>query len=235
RRGRGPFGRASLLARVTAPGGGDLRQGPPALDGAILPGGVVAGARRLVPLLDEQEVALRLRAGTGVTAAAADPDQGKLAAQLLPGQPELDVPRSDLSFRVGGGLPGPLEGAGVPELHGAHPVPGGDHPLEVAVVVGMVLGLDGQAAGRGIQRRATGDRPREEDAPVLEPEVVVEPRRPVHLDAETAPLREPVPEPSVGASTWLRLAAGLGRAGEVALAPVFVEGHRSKCPGTALA
>src|ERR1035441_3495311 len=73
RRGRGAFGRASLLARVAAPGRGDLGQGATALDGAILSGGVVPGDRRLVPLLDEQEVALRVRAGTGVMAASAAP------------------------------------------------------------------------------------------------------------------------------------------------------------------
>ena len=238
RRRRNAFGRASLLARVPTPGRGDLGQGATALDGAILSGGVVPGDRRLVPLLDEQEVALRVRAGIGVMAASADPDQDKLAAQLLPGQPELDVPRLDLGVRVGGGLPGPLEGAGVPELHRAHPVPGGDHALEVAVVDRVVLGLDGQPAGGGVQGGAAGDRPGEEDAPVLEPEVVVEAGRPVHLDAEAAPLREPVPEPSVGAIVRSPeapgLAARLGSAGEVALPPVFVEGHGFKCPGTAL-
>ena len=95
-----------------------------------------------------------------------------------------------------GGLAGPLEGAGVPELHRAHPVPGGDHPLEVAVIDGVVLGLDRQAAAAGVQGGSAGDRPGEQDAAVLEPEVVVETGRPVHLDAEATALREPVPEPS---------------------------------------
>src|SRR5581483_6074855 len=87
----------------------------------------------------------------------------------------------------------------------------GDHALEVEVVEGMVLDVDGQPAGLRIERRPFGDGPTGQDAGDLEPEVVVEPAGPVALHHETLlAARWPPPAP----------AGRLGGAGEVALGPV---------------
>ena len=210
--GVGARSRARRPAWVTTPGGGDLIEGPAALDRAVLGRGVVAGDGRFVPLLDEQEVALRLRAGSWRRPRSPILTRANSPASFSPRSRNLMSPFRSWASGSSGGLAGPLEGAGVPELHRAHPVPGGDHPLEVAVIDGVVLGLNRQAAAAGVQGGSARDRPGEQDAAVLEPEVVVETGRPVHLDAEATALREPVPEPSArqrGAAGLAPLGSGV--------------------------
>ena len=75
---------------------------------------------------------------------------------------------------------------------------------------------------RRIEGRALGDGPRHEDAADLEPEVVVEPRGAMALDDEA---------PAADGHGGLAGRAGrrLGRLREVALAAVFLEGHRVEC------
>ena len=60
-------------------------------------------------------------------------------------------------------------------------------------------------------------------------------RRAVHLDAEAASLGKPVPEPEAGPTAPRRLPTRLRGAGEIALAPVLLEGHRPSVPEAARA
>src|SRR5262249_8851777 len=90
----------------------------------------------------------------------------------------------------------------------------GDDALERGVLEGMVLDLYGEALLRGVEARALGDRPREQDAVELEAEVVVQARGGVLLDDE-----------EVAARGALHLAGRLARLLEVPLPVVLLERH----------
>src|SRR2546426_142337 len=88
----------------------------------------------------------------------------------------------------------------------------GDHTLEVGVLEGMVLDVDGQALFAVADRRALGHRPAREHAVDLEPQIVAEPPRRVLVDDEQVAVRRPA------------VAKRLGRTRGVALLPALVEG-----------
>ncbi len=92
--------------------------------------------------------------------------------------------------------------------------------FEVEVLDRVVLDVDGHPPDLRIEGRALRDGPRDEDAVDLEAEVVVEPRRAVALDDEP-----PAPTARGGGRVRRRF-RGLA---EVALATVFLEGHRRQC------
>src|SRR5207249_9509909 len=97
----------------------------------------------------------------------------------------------------------------------------GDHTLEVGVLEGMVLDVDGQALLAVADRRALGHRPAREHAVDLEPQIVMEPPRRVLVDDEQVAVGRPA------------VAERLGRARRVALLPVPVEAAaRHAAPGT---
>jgi hypothetical protein len=136
--------------------------------------GIPAGLGGVVPLVQQQPVVLAV----GLVA----PDEDEAALQLLAVEVEVQVALFEGLGRVGvtGRPPGPP----VPHDHVAFAVALGDHALEVVVRQGVVLHLDGQAAGLGVERRTLGDGPAEEDAVVLQSKVVMEPSGPVALDNE---------------------------------------------------
>src|SRR5258706_10969857 len=73
-------------------------------------------------------------------------------------------------------------GAAVPHDHFARAVLlGGNHAFERGVVVRVVLGHDGEALVRGVERGASGNRPGLEHAVAFQPEVVVQLARRVLL------------------------------------------------------
>ena len=101
----------------------------------------------------------------------------ELEGQLAPGQGLLRILERN---------PQPL----VPDDHLAGAVVAlGNHPLEVGVIDGMVLDLDGQPLVRRVQRGPHGDGPGAQDAAQLDTEVVVQASGSVLLDAEEARAR----------------------------------------------
>src|SRR5262249_23098832 len=95
--------------------------------------------------------------------------------------------------------------------------------FEIAVRDGVILDVHRKALGLGIERRALRHRPREQDAVVFEPEVVVQVAREMFLDAEKA------------IASRFRFDLPLGFRGllEVALAAVFLESHPAILPSRA--
>ena len=200
----------------------DLVVGPAGLDALRVVLGVPAGLRRIVLLVDQQpllalvvlEGGARRRAG-----AAAGPDDREAALHLLAAEAELQL-------AVGDGLPRierrrlGLPGAPVPDDDVAGAVLlGGDDALEVEVLDRVVLDVDRHPPDGRVERGALGHGPGHEHALDLQPEVVVEPGRPMALDDE-APGRA-----GDGGGRRLR---GLG---EVALATVFLERHPPQFAG----
>ena len=116
--------------------------------------------RRRVLLLDQQPDRLllpRLRL---------QPHQHPPAAELLPRQPELQLPRLQPGVRVPHRRPGP----GVPDDHRpAAILPLGDHRLEVDILDRMVLGLHRQPPVRRIERRPLRHRPALQHPAQLQP------------------------------------------------------------------
>src|SRR5262249_26031485 len=139
--------------------------------------------RRLVLLLDEEPVV------GAVAPPAPYAHEVPAPGELLAMQPELEVP-----FLVGAlGIEvlvlaverERLPGAAVPEEDGAAAVLAlRDDPLEVAVVDGVVLDVDGEALLAGVEARPLGHRPALQDPVELEAEVVVEAAGVVLLDDE---------------------------------------------------
>src|SRR2546429_379706 len=80
------------------------------------------------------------------------------------------------------GLGGP--GAAIPEHDEAGAVAFGNHAFELAVREWMILDVHGEPLRLRIERGTLGDRPRQQHAVVLEPEVVVQMARQMLLDAE---------------------------------------------------
>ena len=131
----------------------------------------------LVALLDQQPLVLLVVAGP------ARVHEHPAALQPLAGDPDLELALLQPLVRVADRLPGP----GVPEHDGAASVLSlGDGALEVAVLQGVVLHVDGEAADLGVQAGSLGDRPAEQHAVELEPQVVVQAACGVLLDAEQA-------------------------------------------------
>ena len=118
---------------------------------------------------------------TGALGAAAD--EREVAVQLLAEQVEVQVAGLDGRDRVVG--VGQLPRAPVPHDHvPAAVLAGRDHALEVEVAERVVLDVDGHPLRRRVERRTLGHRPAEQHAGRLEPQVVVESRRPVALHHE---------------------------------------------------
>ena len=161
----------------------------------------------LVVLVDEQPVLLG-----GVPARA---HEHEATAKALAVEDELQLSGLDVDDRI-------VERLGLPRA----PVPdddvprsvltGGDDALEVAVFERMVLCPSGHASFQRAHRRPSRHGPADQDAADLQPEVVVEAARAMTLHDESPRLRLRRPGP---------LSARLGRAPEVALAPVAVKRH----------
>ena len=83
-----------------------------------------------------------------------------------------------------------LVGAAVPDLDGAGPVlPFRDLPLERRVLERVVFDVNGEVLLTGLEGDALRNRPAEQGAVLLEPEVVVQPPGVVTLDDEDRLLR----------------------------------------------
>ena len=105
-----------------------------------------------------------------------------------------------------------LVSAPVPDHHRASAVLAlGDQALEVVVVGGVIFDVGGQPPLGWIEGWPFGDRPGDEYAFHLQPEVVVQPGGPMLLDHEAL----------VAAGNLS--AGGLGRPGKITLALVFLE------------
>ena len=115
------------------------------------------------------------------------------------------------ALEVLGRLLDPFEGADVPEHHRARAVSRGDDALELAVIDGMVLGLDGQALLGRIEARTSRDRPREQHPVVLESEVEMHSRGPMFLHAEPLAVRQVLPRRRVRVRhVWIGSPLGSG-------------------------
>src|SRR5690349_16255824 len=116
-----------------------------------------------------------------------------------------------------GGIAHRLPPAAVPQHHRAAAILAlGNDALERAVLDRMVLDMDSEALGIGIEARPFRHRPALEHAVELEAEIVVHAPRRMRLDD--------IAEPLVLAGTALR-AGRLGRPGEVALAAILAQTH----------
>ena len=132
----------------------------------------VEGARPEVAVLDEQPApAVLRRRRVGPVAGA---DQYPRPLELVPVEGELQVALAQ-GFAHAVDLRPP--GAVVPQHHDALAVAFRDHPFEVAVVAGMILGPHRQVPIPVVERRPLRHRPRQQNPAVLEPQVVVQPAR----------------------------------------------------------
>ena len=149
--GTGARGPRRSPARLLA--GGDLLHRAARRDAAVVrpPRVRLARPRLLVTLLDEQPLVLLVAPG------AARVHQHPAAPQPLAVQPELEL--ALLEARAGV-VAERLPGAGVPQHHRAAAVLApGDRALEVAVLDGMVLDVDGQPADLGVEAGSLGHGP----------------------------------------------------------------------------
>ena len=198
----------------------DLVVGPAGLDALRMVLGVPARLGGVVVLVDEQPllalVALEWSIGR-LAGAAARADDRESTLELLAVDAELELAVIDGLLRVQGGrLRFPR--APVPDDDVAGTVLlGRDDPLEVEILDRVVLDVDRHASGLGVEARALGDGPADEDAIDLEAEVVVEPRGPMPLHDEST------------GRAGDRGGRGLRGLGEVSLAAIFVEGHDGEC------
>jgi hypothetical protein len=174
-------------------------------------------ARIAVGLLDQEPVLavwLLLAAG---------PDQREPAAQLVALEVEqelsADEPRVGILHRD--------PAADVPDDHGARPVvPLGDHPFEVGVLDRVILDLHRQPLLGRVQRGTLRYRPREQHAPPLEPQVVVEPARRVLLDDEQAGPRRVFAAERLGRAIGVSLRAVRAQTARRVLAHLATPTHR---------
>ena len=170
-------------------------------------------ARVLVLFLDQQP---GLVAGLAAEFAAARAHQIKAAFQVFAVELEFEMPLGIPRDRVFLGPPG----AAIPEHHGAGAVlPLRDHAFEAPVFQRVVLDMHGKALVRRIEARPFGNRPAQQHAAELEPEVIVQMTRRVLLDDE----RKRFPGFAGDFS------AGFGSDAEVALGPIFLQCH-CNCP-----
>jgi hypothetical protein len=93
----------------------------------------------------------------------------------------------------------------------------GNDALEVSVRDRVILDVHGEPLHLGVEARPLRDRPAQQHAVELEPEVVVQSGSGVLLDHET--------ELAVGARGDRGVAGGLAGDAKIALAVVLVEGH----------
>ena len=189
--GRVPRGR-----RAAAQLDGGLGRGPVAVPLHV------GGGQHLVvgaPGLDRPGVLLRVpsragRARPSCAGAATAPwlalvlvpvgaDEDEAPGQLLALEVEVELALVDGGGRVGVVRAGRLPRPPVPHDHVAPAVGAlGDDALEVEVLDGVVLHVDGQPAGLGVERRPLGHGPAGQHPLDLQPEVVVQPAGPVPLD-----------------------------------------------------
>src|SRR5262249_24228805 len=179
-------------------------------------------ARPLVAMLDQQP-ASPFTAAPRSRESAARTNEHPRSLQLVAVQSELEISlcerRIDIVF-----LRRPR--SAIPQHDDARAVPLRDDPLELAVIERMIFDVHGQPFGLGIKRRPFRHGPREKHAFVLEAEVVMELRGEMLLDAE---------EQLARLFPGLRDRAGrLGCFLEVALPPIFLEGHPAIVPLRAL-
>ncbi len=199
--------------------------------------GIPARDRIRIPLVDQEPGVARVvleRPGGGILrpirpapSAPAGSHDGEPASELGPVEPELELAVGHGSQAVGG------LGFGLPRS----PVPHDDvarsvlalrnDALEVQVLDRVILDMHRHASLAGIERRAARDRPRDQDAPDLQSNVVMQARGAMALDDKPT-----APQPH-GGYARRGSARGLRRADEVALAPVFLERHgRRRAAGT---
>ncbi len=143
----------------------DVVVGPSGLDALRVVLGVPAGARDLVPLVDEQPlVALVVLEGTRAwvvrpAPAPARPHDREAPLQLLAVEAELELAIGDGAAPVERRRLG-CPGAPVPDDDVAGAVLlGRDHALEVEVLDRVVLDVDGHPAHAGVEGRALRDGP----------------------------------------------------------------------------
>src|SRR5690606_3742019 len=175
-----PHGIADLGSNRAAAGKArpDLVQGAAGLDrGFLADEGVRVVARRFVPLLDQQPVVALL------AVPRAHADQGPAAVQALALEMELEFAGLQRLLNVGAFLGYPFPA--IEELHDARAIAARDHAFEFAIVQRMILDLDRQALVLRRGRGPLGHGPRLVNTVVLQPEIVVQPRRVVPLHHET--------------------------------------------------
>ena len=161
----------------------------PALDGV------------LVVLVQQQPLLL-----TG-TVRPAPPHQDEPAAQLLPVKVGVKITGRHRGRRVVRRVR--LPRTGVPHDHVAAAIlPGRDDPLEVQVLDGVILDVDGRVPDVRVQGRPLRHGPAHQHAVDLEPQVVVQPPRPVPLHDKPRAAGFPAGPRALGAGP---LAAGLAR------------------------
>src|SRR6185437_3166703 len=107
-------------------------------------------------------------------------------ADQRPGAAELGAVQREFEMALGiglGSVADRLPPAAVPQHDRAAAILAGrNHALELAVLDGMVLDMDGEALGVGIEARAFRHRPALEHAVELEAEIVVHAPRRMRLD-----------------------------------------------------
>src|SRR4051812_24969602 len=139
---------------------------------------VPAVDRVLVALVQQQPFVLSVAAGAGA-------DQHETAAQLLAVHVEMQLAGGQRGGRIVGVRR--LPGAVVPDDDVAAAVLAGpDDTLEIAVTQRVVLDLESRPADFRVERRAFRHRPARQRAAHLQPEVVMQPPRPVTLHDESA-------------------------------------------------
>src|SRR6185436_15667635 len=105
--------------------------------------------------------------------------------QLLPVHLDVQLTRRDCGAQIVG--PQWLPGAGVPDDHVATAVLAGwDDALKVDVLQRVILDVDSHPAHGGVKGGSLWHRPADQHAVDLEPQVVVQPARPVALYDEPA-------------------------------------------------
>ncbi len=150
----------------------------------------------------------------GLRVVPLDLDERPLARELLAVELELQLSLLHPDTRIDHGRPGPA----VPEHDRPRPVFAlRDHTLEGAVLDRMVLDVHRESLVARVEGRALRHGPAQQNTVQLQPEVVVEPRRRVLLDA-------------VGrAAAGAHLGGRLGGLGEVAFLLVVLESHPGEC------
>src|SRR5205823_546550 len=136
----------------------------------------------IVAMLDKEPAAIAAAAARAGEAAAGAHEHPR-SLQLVSVEREFEVALLQRGVDVVG-LRRPR--ADVPQHDDAGAVAFWNHALELAVRDRMILGHHREALRLGIERWSFRNGPREEDAVVLEPEVVVQMAGEMFLDAEEA-------------------------------------------------
>ena len=198
-----PAGRCATARRARPPPRRSCARSSPTAGG---PRGPSPGSACVVVLVEQQPLLL---ARSAPCPSAARARSGPPASR-----PARSKCRSPFSMAVGGSSPSAgVPRAPVPHDHVAAAVLAlGDDALEVEVLERVVLDVDGQPAGPGVERRALRHGPADQHAVDLEPEVVVQAPGPVALhDEPVAALGARRPPGSVAAPGCGRSRAWPGR------------------------